>query len=522
MLQDLIGDLPKVENRKFYTSKGIIKEWSPSKYFKSIDTKDDEGGNNDVLFYGPTTGIYHTCAISESNMKRAFVKRMLYGGKQQILSHKIRSAEDDACLTRRGEILQFLEEKFIPEYIKPLEAGWTYESALQYWMDNCKRYTVKKKKELLKLQKQILSGTYEARYHGKDDPLGLAVINVFQKCENYPEVKEPRAISACSQECKALLGGFYHLLEIHAKKSTPFFVKGMNPYMIREKMRELSQKWSLFMGSDYSSYEGSQDYQWQNLIEKRILKEWLLNYPDVYQQIDRIYTKGHDIYWRKRYFGHLNGKRMSGDVQTSLGNGICNALIWKFVSYKCEAPMDILVEGDDAFICTDKPLDVSIVQQLGFDCKIDGPSFNYEDICFLSMYQYHSVPFGNIPKVIDKIGTVKSSFFTTQWQQGKEDKIRDYAYTKAYCFLFMYVGTPIIDPICRQIMRVSGGKFDISLMEDHYFERLGDNFKIPYRPITPEIRRRVSEIWPQYSLQYQYELEDQVNKMDSLSYLIVQ
>lgn len=518
-LQTLIGkEFPDIKPRKFLVDGKWIPEWKPSKYFRSIPMADDDGGADDILFYGPTTNVYHTCATSESNMKRAFLKRMVFGGKCMI-----HNDHQDNTYNKRLEIRKFLDEVFIPKYITPLKPGLTFESALRDWMDHCKRYTLKKKNALYTLLQEMLKGGYEAKYHGVNDPMGLRVINVFQKSENYPEVKEPRAISACSQECKALLGGFLHAIDKHAIATTPFFVKGMNPWTIDEKVKQMSSRWSLYMGSDYSSYEGSQDYQWVNLIEKRIYEEWLKNYPEVWNYLKQIYEEGHDIYYKKRYFGHINGKRMSGDVQTSIGNGISNAVIWSYVSYKMNIPIEFLVEGDDAFICSDSPLDVNIVRDLGFDCKIDGPSFNYEDICFLSRYKWQGNVFGNIPKIIDKIGVVKSRHFTKRFKDGSNRSMReieDYAYTKAYCFLFMYTGTPIIDPLCRAIMRLSNGHFNIGLMEDHYFERLGDNFKIKPKPIKMCVRRRVAELWPQFPVAYQLELEAQLNNLDNYNCLI--
>lgn len=529
-LDSLIGDsFPEVKDRnflKFGTDAGIlIHEFKPSNYYKSIPLHDDATMCDDVLFYGPNTRQYFTCAISESNLKRAFVKRMLYGGKRSLKGYYVteHSGEHYDCYYKRVDLIKYLEDIFIPQYIKPLEPGLTFRSALEDWMEHCKRYTVKKKDALFKLQDMILKGNYESRYHGRDDPLGIRVINIFQKNENYPEVKEPRVISACSQECKALLGGFLHCIDKHAINTTPFFVKGMNPHKIDVKKENLSKKWSCFMGSDYSSYEGSQDYVWTNLIEKRIYKEWLKNYPEVYDILRHSYEDGHDIYYRGRYFGHLYGKRMSGDVQTSIGNGICNAVIWNYVSYKMNVPIEILVEGDDAFICSDTPLDVSIVQNLGFDCKIDGPSTRQEDICFLSRYFWKGHAFANIPKILDKVGVVKSSYFSSHHDSKRcKKELSDYAYTKAYCYLYMFVGTPIIDPLCRCVMRnFSDGHFNISLMEDYYVSRLGDNIRIPDIKIEDCIRERVAVLWPQFSVSFQRRLEQEFDSCNERCFEIL-
>lgn len=556
-----------------FSPEDAVKEWEPSKYFESIPLADDDTGrNDDVLFYGPNTGQYHSCANSESNMKRAWIKRMLYCGNMGLAStivtgyyksFKIEVEDGDeeaACYlydlneldfqelertgklgrgvklhiyrglvstayTHRMEIYSYLVNVFIPQYVTPIEGGISHKEALELWICNQKRFTVKVKDAMRSLLNQMLTGTYEAPYHGKDDPMGLRVINIFQKTENYPEVKEPRAISACSTECKVYLGGYYHMCDKHAIKTCPFFVKGLTPSQIDAKKADLASRYSVFMGSDYSSYEGSQDYVWSNLIEKTIYMEWFKNYPEVQKHVRDIYEKGHDIYYRKRFFGHLNGKRMSGDVQTSIGNGICNALIWSYVAHKSGCPVEFLVEGDDAFICSDAPLDVSHVHDLGFDCTIDGPSFNPDDICFLSRYSINGQYFGNIPKILDKVGVVKSTHFAECFLRNSKrsvQELNDYAYTKAYCYQYMYTGTPILDELCDTIMRLFPGSVHLELMPKYFEGRLVGMMrgKILKKPITMEVRRRVAELWPQYSIEVQLQLEEEFRRCTTQTFLI--
>lgn len=531
-IQSICGNLPTNERRmingKEHERQFVhnvtgesIKEWTPSNYFNSIKIADDEHGPLDVVKYGIHTGQYYTCCISESNMKRALIKRIIYNGKKHKFNFPGICNDVEKS---RDEIIDYLHKEFIPKYITPLKPGYTFETAQDEWLSHAKRYTQKTKENLRKMLYNIRSGNYEAKYHGKDDPLGLRVINIFQKNENYVEPKEPRAISPCSQEVKALLGGFYHLIDQHAISTCPFFVKTLNPYQIRNKMNQMSANWSCFMGSDYSSYEGSQDYYWLCNIELAIYEKWLQNYPEVYEYIHNIYSSGHDLYYRHRYLGHLYGKRMSGDMQTSIGNGICNALIWSFVSHKMGINIEFLVEGDDAFICSDKPLDTSIVNNLGFDCKLEGPSCNPDDISFLSMYRVNNNYFGNIPKLIDKIGVVKSTKIASAIKRNSnraKKLINDYNYTKAYCFKFMFPNTPVISALCDCVMRNSGGKFNIKLMEDYYVSRLGSNIKIPKLSISNEVRKRVSELWPQYSIAKQLRLEESFNNFKGDTGLIL-
>lgn len=524
-IDERIGDkFPIIQNREFLKyengqlTKVVINEWTPTNYFNSIPMVDDDKGKCDIVMYGPSTGQYIACAITESNLKRAFLKRMVYGGNKQLSGYTL---HNHLSYDSRLDFFTWFNNIFLEEYITPLEPGWTFETALSTWLDHSKRYTLKTKESLINLQKRMLSPGYEAKFHGKNDPLGLQTINIFQKCENYPDIKEARAISPCSQEVKALLGGFIHLCDEHLIKTTNFFVKTMNPYKIQKKMREIASRWSCFMGSDYSSYEGSQDYDWLNNVELKLYKKLFANYPEVYDYFRLPYENGHYFYYKHRKIGHLYGKRMSGDMQTSIGNGITNASIWLYTAFKHNQGIEFLVEGDDAFLCSDSPLDTTIVNSLGFDCKIDGPSHNYQDIMFLSMICVDKYSYANFYKILDKIGVVKSLYFSQAASSNRQSKkLEDYLYTKAYCFLYMYPCTPILSTILSRMCELSHGHFNINLMEDYYYTRIGDSAKVElYQDIPEIVRIDFANRYPNFPIQKQKLLEKEFRSAKSNRYL---
>lgn len=507
-LSQLIGVLPDVTNREY----NGIPEWKPSKYFDSIEIADEDiGRSEDVLFYGIHTPQYHTVCNTPTNMKRGLIKRLLYGGKMHLKEF----GQSDL----RKEYFSW-SKKWIEENFTPLEAGYTFESALEAWLAHSERYTLKTKDKLRKIQKLILSGRYESKLHGKGDPLGLKTVKIFIKNENYPEVKEPRIISPCSEELKALIGGFFHVLEEHLIHSTPFFVKTLNRGKIIKKINLLASRHSCFMGSDFSSFEGSQDIEIQINFEREFFRYMFQSYPEVTKYIDMLYT-GRNLYYRDTYLGTIYGKRMSGDMHTSIGNSILNASLWNFCAYKTSSDLELLVEGDDAFLCSDEPLDVNIIRELGFDCKLEGPSTNPDDITFLSMFRTNGKLFGNVPKILDKIGVVKSSYMASLCRSNRKDKtLRDYAFTKAYCFFVMFQGTPIVEACCRKIMKEIDGHIDMTLMPDYFSIKFGDLKPIAYVPIYDEVRKAVAEKFG-ISVQLQLELEEQILNAEGCSFEIL-
>jgi len=66
----------------------------------------------------------------------------------------------------------------------------------------------------------------------------------------------------------------------------------------------------------------------------------------------------------------IQGRRMSGDMCTSLGNGVTNLIIVKFLAAQKGGHVDALVEGDDGLFVTDFPLTASDFEKLGFIVEI--------------------------------------------------------------------------------------------------------------------------------------------------------
>lgn len=498
------------------TSK-IVKEYKFSNYFNKIPMVDDDESVADINFIGPNTGRCISAAHSESNFKRGFLKRMVYGGNK---------AYPDYCSSDlRNEFYNYFRDVLCPQF-SPLEPGYTYQSALETWLSHCSRYTLKTKQHYRNIQKAVLEGTYTTKYSRNDDPMGLRSVQLFIKSENYTEIKECRLISPCSESWKALMGGFFHLVDQIMIRNSKFLVKGKNPSKISKIKTEISKRNSCFFGSDFSSFEGSQDYEIQMNIELPFYIHMFQNYPEIIPLIYQFYEEGRNYFFKGKFVCHMFGKRCSGDMQTSMGNSILNYSLWKFASYKQNNPIDILVEGDDAFIATaSRPIDFTIVQDLGFDVKPDGPSGNFEDICFLSQYQYLGKTFGNIPKLIDKVGTIISTKVSRMIIQNPKrfyEHFRpDYLYTKAYCFHYQFRGSPILDVLLEKIMELSGGQLDLSLMEDYYLSRLGPYLNYKHKEIPYSTRLRVAELWPNLSLDYQYSLEEDIRNMTSLDSLII-
>jgi hypothetical protein len=66
----------------------------------------------------------------------------------------------------------------------------------------------------------------------------------------------------------------------------------------------------------------------------------------------------------------ISGRRMSGEMCTSLGNGFANALITQYIVHKNHGHVRGFVEGDDSVFNTDVPLNSGMYAALGFSIKM--------------------------------------------------------------------------------------------------------------------------------------------------------
>lgn len=232
--------------------------------------------------------------------------------------------------------------------------------------------------------------------------------DVFIKNEVYPNAKYPRAIQNTQPVLKAIQA---LNLWLYNKQffSLPYFPKHLDHKGRVQRMKQISRKY--FYGTDFTSFESSICRGAQKLERKY----FNLMMPPEVEHIDS-----------KLASGLIPSVRMSGDYQTSLGNSIVNySLNATFLDQAIGAGhWDILVEGDDAFVTTDFPVDCEQWQQfmsrLGFVLKVTtGPTAGSIGFCELHFNEYGS--FHSYVSLIHKglIGPYRPAISVQQLKQAR-------------------------------------------------------------------------------------------------------
>lgn len=203
--------------------------------------------------------------------------------------------------------------------------------------------------------------------------------------------------------------------------------------------------------SDYTAFESLFYRDLFESCEFELYSHLLSEHPrhDYFMKLFRTVMTGKNIMNGKHGRSVVYDRRMSGEMNTSLGNGITNLLIQKFVAYKSGAHIKLFIEGDDAIISSSANLDVSIYSRLGVRAKVEKhDTIGTTSFCGI-LYD---------PECFQQIVDPRKSLIGFGWS--KRDNIfsrsstkRALLRTKALSFLYQTPACPCISSFCRMILR---------------------------------------------------------------------
>jgi hypothetical protein len=211
-----------------------------------------------------------------------------------------------------------------------------------------------------------------AHTHLEDASLGKT-IRAFQdvvghiKAETYPALKAPRFIHSRTDLFKVYWGPWVHMMEEYVF-SLPWFVKHIP---VRERpaaVEAMIAHYPYKFVSDYSKFESSLRVELREAIEYQVYRafgvpEWFLK---VLSSPARIRMRNS----RRGFRAMVTGSRMSGEMDTSLGNSLLNLGMFLFWAHDTGNQIEGMVEGDDgAFGATAIP-DPQWFAERGFEVDI--------------------------------------------------------------------------------------------------------------------------------------------------------
>lgn len=329
-----------------------------------------------------------------------------------------------------------------------------YDALFEQWMEENNSYTSDKKNMMRDVKNELKLRLNMFLMTEKD-----LLCKSFPKREFYEVEKFLRLINSRSNFFKVLVGPFIHLLE-KVIYNLKWFAKGIDPMEMPNEISKLS-KYTVYVETDYSSYESSFDPYYMDNVECRLWRYMFANNPHLLKAIlSSYYIEDQGVIKPRtqvmigsNYVAKAVGARMSGEMWTSLGNGFSNLMNMLFICHNQNVECDGFVEGDDGLFGMNSDfITVNHFTPLGFVIKMK-KAFNLEDTDFcgniFSSITHHSLL--SPEQIVRLTWTCSTKYFRCS-DSVQEELLR----CKAQSCYVQGKYTPILGPLSLKIIQLLG------------------------------------------------------------------
>lgn len=296
----------------------------------------------------------------------------------------------------------------------------------------------------------------------------------FCKAESYPAGwKYPRIIAARVDEAKVEFGQYFKLIEgeLYEGKIIPSnhryeFIKHVpvpdRPAYIEDMVGKIGENVK-YAATDYTSFEAHFTPEVMKRVEFQLydyMTQFLDGHASFMQMLDLVLAgTNHMIF--KEFEAIIDGTRMSGETNTSLGNGFFNLMAFLYACHVTGSTnVRGVVEGDDGL----------------FSFEGDAPSAQtFEDMGLIIKLEYHldlnSASFCGIiydkedkANIVDPYDVlVDTPWTTTFYATAKTSTLQMLLKAKAYSIAYQYPRCPILSSYATYLLRMTSDVDDLAL-----------------------------------------------------------
>lgn len=404
--------------------------------------------------------------------------------------------------------------------LKPLAID--ADTSTETWLKNTP-YTVKRKEELLQKHNNI-KDPYDPK---------LAFVKSFIKDEFYPEYKHARAINSRTDEYKTLVGPIFQLIsdEVFAR---PEFIKKVpinkRPETILRDIYVQNQK-TYF--TDFSSFEA----HFRRLVQEDcefVLYKYMTRYLPERRHFLKLISaliKTNRIEF-KNILMKLDAKRMSGEMNTSLGNGFSNLMFILYVCHKKDpfAEVKAKVEGDDSVFTTKLDLTTKDFADFGLRIKL---GYTY-DVCRASFcgMVFDPIDMTNVSDPREVLATF--GWTSHKYIRSKKNVKMTLLRCKALSLAYQYPSCPILSSLAKNTLRLTRSyevrrfvaargtslfnAYELEIMNDaiNYHEMMNKTGQMLFSEPGMNTRNLVEELY-NITKEQQVEMEKYFDAMEEVS-----
>ncbi len=276
----------------------------------------------------------------------------------------------------------------------------------------------------------------------------------FIKDESYPEPKHARTINSPHDKLKCILGPYMKKVEKIVFQDE-WFIKKIpvkdRPLYIRDRLMVQGAK---ILATDFSSFEASFRKAIMEACELE-LYQWMLSHVATCDRIMKILRRAKTVQRKLKFrdfFVWLIATRMSGEMDTSLGNGFTNRMVNEFLADKLGSTIVGVVEGDDGLIAWvgQTPTEQDFAK-LGFVIKLEvHEEINTASFCGLVFDPEDLLNVTDPAKVMATFG-----WMSARYMNARRSKALALLRCKALSMAYQYPGCPIISELAFTTLRLT-------------------------------------------------------------------
>ena len=291
--------------------------------------------------------------------------------------------------------------------------------------------------------------------HGK---LIYFVIKLFMKDEFYVDWKQVRGIYARDDCAKIVFGPWFKAVE-QVIYTLPEFIKHVP---VKDRANYIYDKLyvdgSKYLVTDYSSYEAHFSADIMDACEFQLYEHVLggvAGSPEVLSIMREVLTGNNKIV-NKYVAASCQARRMSGEMNTSLGNGFSNLMFMSFVCHKLGIDkVNGVVEGDDGlFQFSGRAPTTEDFTACGFLIKLEQhDSISTASFCGNLFDEEDKQIITDIRDIVCTLGWTNSKYLNSNLRK-KKTLLR----CKALSYAHQYPGCPIIGELCQYALRMTRGR----------------------------------------------------------------
>jgi hypothetical protein len=350
--------------------------------------------------------------------------------------------------TPNPELIAELRE-FTRDFVRRTFQKLPYDSdtSVLAWLAKT-NYPESRKKELLQLYMES-----DGILRRKDK-----VVKSFVKAETYPDFKHARMINSRSDVFKCHVGPIFRLIEEVVFKHEAFIKKvpvAERPQYIVDLLKSLGAEYN---SADFTAYESHFTKLIMENVEFQLYDYMTEDLPEheEFMKLMHEVLAGDNVCQHKFFDLFIEAKRMSGEMNTSLGNGFTNLILILFLYHKKgQENVKCVVEGDDSLVASigEAPT-ASDFASVGFTIKLETHR-EIEDASFCGLI-FDSEDLINITDPFDVLSSFgwASKFYV----KCKRSRLLDLLRCKALSYLHQYPGCPVVQSLALYALRCTRGR----------------------------------------------------------------